>query len=116
MSIQNPLTPADITAMVADGKAVLVDVRDISELKQTGIADGAIHIPLMMINTKANPDHPEFDIRLDVNKPVFVYCASGGRSGMAAQSMSQFGFAEVMNLGGLGNWVQAGGNRVAFAA
>ena len=116
MSVQQTLTPADITAMVTEGKATLIDVRDVSELQQTGIADGAIHIPLMLINTKANPKHPEFDSRLDLNKPVFLYCASGGRSGMAAQALSQFGFKEVMNLGGLMNWVQAGGERVPFSA
>ena len=116
MNVQQTLSPSDITNMVNDGKATLIDVRDVSELQQTGIADGAIHIPLMMINTKANPSHPEFDTRLDQNKPVFMYCASGGRSGMAAQALSQFGFKEVMNLGGLSNWVQAGGDRVPFAA
>ena len=115
MNTQQTLTPADITNMVHEGKATLIDVRDVSELQSTGTADGAIHIPLMMINTKANPKHPEFDTRLDLSRPVFLYCASGARSGMAAQALSQFGFADVMNLGGLANWVQAGGDRVPFA-
>lgn len=112
MNNQQVLTPADITKLVNSGKATLIDVRDISELQLTGIADGAVHIPLMMINTKANPQHPEFDTKLDINTPVFLYCASGARSGMAVQTLSQFGFKEVMNIGGLTNWVQAGGERV----
>lgn len=115
MSSNQTMTPADITKMVSDGNAVLIDVRDTSELRQTGIADGAVHIPLMLINTKANPQHPEFDTQLILSNPVFVYCASGARSGMAAQALSQFGFNSVMNLGGLANWVQAGGNRIPFA-
>ena len=115
MNVQQTLSPADITNMVKDGKATLIDVRDVSELQSTGTADGAIHIPLFLINTKANPQHPEFSVDLDQTKPVFVYCASGARSGMAAQALSQFGFKEVMNLGGLANWVQAGGERVAYA-
>ncbi len=112
----SPLTPAGITEMVKANQAFLIDVRDISEVQQTGVADGAIHIPLMMINTKANPQHPEFDTRLDTSKPVYLYCASGGRSGMATQAMQQFGFTQAVNIGGLGNWVQAGGERVPYAA
>ncbi len=111
-----PLTPAGITEMVKAGNATLIDVRDISEVTQTGIAEGAIHIPLMMINTKANPQHPEFDKTLDQTKPVYLYCASGARSGMATQALQQFGFKEATNIGGLANWVQAGGERVPYSA
>ncbi|MBS1587809.1 MAG: thioredoxin [Bacteroidetes bacterium] len=43
--------------------------------------------------------------KLDKAKPVFVYCLSGGRSGMAAEQMHNMGFAEVYNMkGGIMKW------------
>lgn len=42
---------------------------------------------------------------LDKSKPVMVYCASGGRSGKAAQWLSENGFTTVENLkGGITQW------------
>lgn len=47
--------------------------------------------------------------KLDKNKPVFVYCLSGGRSSMAAEQMHNMGFAEVYNMrGGIIKWNAAG--------
>lgn len=55
---------------------------------------------------------PRFEQKLAVmqkDKPVFVYCASGARSGAAAEMMIRMGFAEVYNLlGGIGTWANAG--------
>ena len=40
--------------------------------------------------------------KLDKNKPVFVYCAAGGRSGKAAPILQEAGFKYVYNLSGGG--------------
>ena len=46
---------------------------------------------------------------LDKGKPVFVYCAKGGRSGMAAKMLTDMGFAEVYDLqGGFTQWQDMG--------
>jgi rhodanese-related sulfurtransferase len=46
---------------------------------------------------------------LDKTKPVFVYCAAGGRSGKAMQMMASMNFVEVYNLsGGFPTWEEAG--------
>ena len=42
---------------------------------------------------------------LDKTKPILVYCASGGRSGKAAQWLAQNGFQNIENLkGGFTQW------------
>ena len=47
--------------------------------------------------------------KLDKSKPVFVYCAVGGRSASAAAFMKQQGFQTVHNLsGGISAWKGAG--------
>jgi phage shock protein E len=40
--------------------------------------------------------------KLDKNKPVFVYCASGGRSGRATPILKEAGFKYIYNLTGGG--------------
>lgn len=109
------IAPADAVSKVNNKEATIIDVRDINELMHSGKASGALHIPLMMMQTKADPRHPEFHPELDTNSPVILYCASGARSGMAAQMLLSHGFSEVYNLGGLMHWHHGGGEIVAHA-
>ncbi len=55
---------------------------------------------------------PEFSRRIqfiDKNKPVYVYCLSGGRSAAAAKKMREEGFENVYELaGGINAWKAAG--------
>ena len=54
---------------------------------------------------------------LDKNKPVYLYCLSGGRSGQAAERLRQQGFKEVVNLqGGLVSWKKTGRELVNSSA
>jgi len=104
-----PISLKDAIARVEQGEMALIDVRDISEVKMTGKAKGALHIPLMLLQVKADPRSPECDPALDPQKPVGIYCASGARSHMAAGMLRQMGYGEVHNLGGLVEWANAGG-------
>jgi rhodanese-related sulfurtransferase len=46
---------------------------------------------------------------LDKSKPILVYCASGVRSGSAAQYLLSLGYKEVLNMqGGLTAWKMSG--------
>lgn len=81
---------------------VLLDVRTNGEVAQ-GVIPGAI---------QADYSSPSFESslsRLDKNKPVFVYCAVGGRSAGASAMLAQKGFKQVYNLsGGINAWRAAG--------
>ena len=37
---------------------------------------------------------------LDKEKPIYLYCRSGGRSGKASKVMEEFGFKEIVDLEG----------------
>ena len=108
---QPRLTMKDVMDKVAKGEMVLIDVRERGELAASGTAKGAIHIPVSLIPLKADPKAPDVDKRLSLDKPIAVFCASGARSGMAAQVLGRLGY-QATNLGGFGNWVQAGGQVV----
>ena len=100
---------ADAVARAQKGELVVIDVRDINELRASGKARGALHIPLMLLKTKADPASDERMAGLSVDKPVALYCASGARSQAAASMMLQMGYKQVYNIGGLADWKADGG-------
>jgi len=79
----------------------LLDVRTANEYK-----DG--HIKNALQADWTNQDQFKERIKyLDKNKPVLLYCASGGRSGQAAEWLYSNGFKQVENLkGGFIQWKQ----------
>ncbi len=104
-----PLSIQDAIQKVAGKEITLIDVREHGECAASGIAQGALHIPLATLRMKADPRSPECHPELKSGKPIAIYCAAGGRAGMAAQTLEQMGHAEVHNIGGFGHWAAAGG-------
>lgn len=80
----------------------VLDVRTAQEVAG-GMLPSAVNIDFFA------PDFTKQLSRLDKTKPVFVYCAVGGRSSKATQQLQQAGFKTVYNLlGGMQVWQQAG--------
>ena len=94
------IDPKAVTAEVLDHKALLVDVRENDEWDR-GHAREAIHLSLNRILNGELPTK-------DPAKKIYMYCALGGRSSMAASFLQKQGL-NVENLGGLGDWKRAGG-------
>ncbi|MEM6740146.1 MAG: rhodanese-like domain-containing protein [Pseudomonadota bacterium] len=94
-------------AKVAEG-ALLLDVRDGTELAASGTAEGAHHVPRGMLEFRADPASPLHDPELRADRPVILFCAAGGRAALAGQTLLAMGFAEVYNLGGFKDWKEAG--------
>lgn len=88
---------------------VLVDVREVGEVAMSGKAKGAIHVPLVNLQMKADPRSPECLSVFKDGKPVVTYCASGARSQNAVQMLKNMGHSDVKNLGGLRDWAAGGG-------
>lgn len=102
------MSAKDAVERAEKGEVTVVDVRDANELAVSGKAKGAVHMPLATLRMQADPRSPDFHPALKDGKPIAVYCASGGRSSMAAQVFQGFGH-DVSNIGGLGHWQMAGG-------
>ena len=82
-------------------KAVILDVRTLNEFEQ-GHIEGA---QMADISSSA---FQEIIGKLHKNKPVFVYCLSGGRSRQAADRLMASGFTSIYNLdGGMLAWKSA---------
>ncbi|MFA5569564.1 MAG: rhodanese-like domain-containing protein [Trueperaceae bacterium] len=91
------ILPQDVAAWLERG-AKVVDVREPWEFAG-GRVPGSVNVPL-----------GEFIARLgELTSPLVLACASGVRSGAAAEYLDRHGFGEVANLvGGMHLWEDAG--------
>lgn len=80
----------------ATQNATIIDVRTPAEFKQ-GHIKGAVNIPVDQIQRVEQ-------IIKDPDTPLYLYCASGARSGCAARFLQSQGFTQVTNMGGIGSW------------
>lgn len=91
---------AEFAELIKNENGIILDVRTEGEVA-AGAIDGSINIDYYSDDFQAEID------KLDKTKPIYVYCAVGGRSGNAMKMMAKKGFLEVYNLsGGYNAWVK----------
>jgi rhodanese-related sulfurtransferase len=91
------------------GDAVIVDLREPSELEADGRIPGSVNIPRGMLEFAADPSTPYHQPELDPSKRVILHCAKGSRSALATRTLQEMGYENVAHLdGGFGAWKDAG--------
>lgn len=103
------LSRAEAEALMADGRALVVDVREAAEVQANGKVPGAVNVARGMLEFRADPASPYHDKAFAPDRPVIVYCASGGRSALAGRTLQEMGYRDVRNLGAFKDWVESGG-------
>ncbi len=93
------ITIQEAKSMIDSNEDVLIlDVRTEAEFAQGHLA-GAINIPHFNIEERYK------ELNVDKNKSIITICTMGGRSRLAAESLSKLGFTNVHNMvGGLNEW------------
>ncbi len=96
-------TVADVVARQKQGDPfVLVDVREDSEFHAARIP-GAVHIGKGVIERDIEEKIP------DTNAAIVLYCGGGYRSALAAMTLQQMGYTNVISMdGGFRGWKEAG--------
>jgi rhodanese-related sulfurtransferase len=102
------ITPADAADLVKNADALLIDVRDGTEVAASGKIKGALPISRGLLEFRADPAVPTHDPALRKDRPVILYCGSGGRAALAGKTLVDMGFQDVRNAGGFKDLVQAG--------
>ncbi|MGU9957610.1 MAG: rhodanese-like domain-containing protein [Arenicellales bacterium WSBS_2016_MAG_OTU3] len=95
--------------LASNHSLLIVDVREPNEF-QSGHIASALSIPRGTIEVAADAQFPMRNQRLNDarDKEVVVYCATGGRSAMAADVLQQMGYTKVKSLaGGVAAWKDA---------
>lgn len=94
------VAPSEAHERVRSDGGALVDVREPGEWR-TVRAAGARHIPLGELAHRAE--------ELPKDRPIYLICASGNRSMVAAEMLRRAGFAQPLNVsGGTGAWIRSG--------
>ena len=82
----------------------LVDIRDKTELDQTGTLENSINISRGLLEFQLDPNSALIQNGIiDPNKETVLFCAAGGRSALAAKTLKDMGFENVSHIeGGFG--------------
>ena len=81
----------------------VIDVREGTEIANTGSIPNAINIPRGLIEMKLSPSNEEKSLSADA--PIVVYCGGGSRASLAGKTLKDLGFKNIYNLeGGYRGW------------
>lgn len=104
------LSAEDAMSVHEDEDTILVDIRDVRELKREGKVPGAIHAPRGMLEFWVDPESPYYRDVFGSGKKFIFFCAGGLRSALATQQLQRMGLEPVAHIeGGFGAWRDAGG-------
>ncbi|MGI9206318.1 MAG: rhodanese-like domain-containing protein [Woeseiaceae bacterium] len=98
----------DAQNLVRDDSTVFVDVREKDEIDRLGEIEGSVHVPRGVLEFYIDP---KSSMHMDIfssGKRVIFYCATGGRSLLAAKVAKDMGIRDPLYLdGGFGAWSEA---------
>lgn len=107
-NIQN-LSVDEVAAALDAGDTVVVDIREPAEQAASGMIPGAVSAPRGMLEFYADPTSAYHRPEFAPDRRVILYCASGGRSALAADMLRQLGYEQPAHLdGGIRAWLEAG--------
>jgi rhodanese-related sulfurtransferase len=100
VAVVHDLTPQDVAQGIADGRFLLVDVREPNEVEAEAYPDGIV-VPLSTFDPAAIPD--------PAGKEIVFACRSGKRSVTASMAAQSAGLPYDKHLaGGMLGWKAAG--------
>jgi len=110
LSSVKAISAEDALALVGSPDHVFIDLRDGNEQAKTGMIAGAVASSRGMMEFHIDPESPAHKPEFNQDKAYVFYCASGGRSALAAQVAMDMGLSPVVNMtGGVAAWKKAGG-------
>lgn len=102
--------PQEEAETLADsGGALMVDIRDIRELKRDGRIPGALHAPRGMLEFWVDPSSPYHKTDFVTDKKLVLFCASAWRSALAVKTLQDMGVTNIAEMeGGFSAWKSRG--------
>ena len=95
------ISPEEALKLANENKCNLIDIRDQVELEKLGRIENSLHISRGLLEFSIHPDSAFVqNNQLDLNKELVLFCAAGGRSALAAKSLSEMGFKNVSHIDG----------------
>lgn len=95
-----------LPSLALAGEPIWIDVRSAGEYSE-GHVSLAVNIPYEKIAAGIET------LTNDKDAPIYVYCRSGRRSGIAKETLENLGYSQVINLGGLDHALEKSGQEIA---
>jgi rhodanese-related sulfurtransferase len=103
------LLPVQAQAEIAKDDVVVIDIREPEEVKQNGKIAGSLNAPRGMLEFYADSSLPYHKPEFNKEKRIILYCASSGRSALAAKTLKEMGYGKVAHIeGGINAWKASG--------
>ncbi|PHQ68336.1 MAG: hypothetical protein COB93_10495 [Sneathiella sp.] len=104
-AVIDTISVQDLPYLMGDPDVVLVDVREKVERDMDGGIPASIHASRGLLEFLADPESPAYNDAFQPEKKLVLYCATGGRSALAARTLIDMGFKDVSSLaGGYNAW------------
>ena len=106
------ISPSEALELSNKNECNLIDIRDAIELQKFGRIENSFHISRGLLEFSIHPESPYIqNNNLDLNKEIILFCAAGGRSALAVETLQKMGFKKVSHIeGGFGNMSNSGFN------
>lgn len=91
------ISPAEAKEIMDSEESIILDVRTKDEYDQ-GHIDGSVLLPVDEISARAE------EVLKEKKAKILVYCRSGNRSAIAAKTLIEMGYENVLDFGGIIDW------------
>ena len=91
------------------GDAIFVDVRDSADIAKSGTIAGALRVPRGFMEFAADDQSQYHNDALKKDAELYLVCGAGGQAALTGKTLKEMGFTNVTNIGGIGEWKDAGG-------
>jgi len=103
------LTPEQVASEVDAEDVILIDIREDDERVQNGVIPNSVSAPRGMLEFWADPTSAYHREEFDPARRTILYCASGGRSALATDTLQRMGYENAAHLdGGIKAWKEGG--------
>ena len=92
-----------------NNSAIFIDVRDSSDIAETGTITGALKIQRGLIEFVADDSHGLHNKALKKDSEIILVCGAGGQAALTGKTLVDMGFRNVFNVGAIGDWENKGG-------
>lgn len=103
------ITSEDAIAKHAAGGGTFIDVRDSGDIAKSGTIAGAHRIPRGFMEFASDETLKFHNPIMQKDADLYLVCGAGGQAALAGKTLKDMGFLNVTNVGGIGDWKDAGG-------
>ncbi len=89
--------------------AIFIDVRDSSDIAETGSIEGSLKIQRGLIEFVADEETELYNEKLKKDSEIILVCGAGGQAALTGKTLIDMGYTNVSNVGAIGDWEEKGG-------